>query len=245
LALLADGADAGIANNEGFNASDMLLRENPGRNPPGWDIALEYLIMAQGGKLAANTIPLRLSTTAARASETFKAVLKNEAEVFSLTIGRNVMLGELHGGEDGPYMPLGESSFSVADMDWDEIPEVVLHVGDNIVLHYKEGAVYAYTFGARAMQQLRRDGSFHVSSGAASGQYRRVKEFYITANEEDEEYEVEVLGEYDAGSDYYVIMGEPVPSEEEFERKIAESIGDEFASQYDFTEENIERELTW
>ena len=180
------------------------------------------------------------------ASAALKAVLRNEAELLVVAFegGQYTTLAELHGGEEGPYMSLADSSFSVVDMDRDGIPEVVLHVGDNIVLHYKDGVVLAYVFGSRAMQMLRPDGSFHGSGGAASGVYSRVKEFRT----DQEEYELETLAEYDVmedGKESYVIQGKSVASQEEFEKKLAELFGEDYAEQFDFNEENIEAQLTW
>ena len=198
-----------------------------------------------GGRDTWAIIALETKFSASDSAETLKAVLRNEAELFYVLGGLHMTLGELHGGEEGPYMPLSESSFSVVDMDRDGIPEIVLHVGDNIVLHYKDnGIVYAYVFGARAMQMLRPDGSFHASGGAAGGTYLRVTEFRT----DEEEYETETLAEYDAmedGNESYAVQGKPVSSEEEFTRMLAELLGEDFIEQFDFTEENIERELTW
>ncbi|MDD3335506.1 MAG: hypothetical protein PHI98_08305 [Eubacteriales bacterium] len=71
-------------------------------------------------------------------------------------------------------VPLYYSQFSVLDLNVDGIPEVVLSVGVGedtdygfLILCLREGTVYGYEAVYRAMQDLKSDGSFSFSSGAA------------------------------------------------------------------------------
>ena len=88
-------------------------------------------------------------------------------------------------------MPREYSRFSVVDMDRDGIPEIVINPGACIVLHHEGDTVYAWQFGSRHMQLLRKDGSYYGSSGASAGVYVRVKKF------DGRTFEEEYLGEED------------------------------------------------
>ncbi len=164
------------------------------------------------------------------AAASLKEALINGAPLFSVRHDQYMTLDKLVslGGEEGPYMDAEHISFTVVDMDGDAAPEVVIELGDRIVLHCEDNTVHAYTFGVREMQWIRKDGSYHGSNGAASGAYLRVKKFHGTS------YETETLGEYDEQAGTYTVAGKPV-SKEEFNRMTA---GDN-AGMVKFTRENI------
>ena len=59
--------------------------------------------------------------------------------------------------------------FTVLDMDGDAVPEVVLAIDDYygfVILRYREGKVFGYIVGYRAMHNLKKDGSFWQSGSA-------------------------------------------------------------------------------
>ena|GEM_PF-3103424 len=173
---------------------------------------------------------------ASEAHAALKAALKNEIALFSVNNDRSMKLDELWaiGGDEGPYMPKEHSRFSFVDMDNDSVPEIVINAGACIVLHYEGDTVYAYQFGSRSMQMLRKDGSYYGASGASSGAYIRVKKF------DGKTFEEEYLGEEDETEDEYKIKGVSV-SKAEFDRMIASLIDKSFAEELEFTEENVEK----
>ena len=180
-------------------------------------------------------VSLSSCAAASEAGAALKAALKNETALFSVNHDRSMMLDELWslGGDEGPYMPKEYSRFSVVDMDGYGTPEIVINAGACIVLHYEDGIVYAFQFGSRSMQMLRKDGSYYGASGASSGAYIRISRF------NGKTYLEEYLGEEDESEGEYKIKGKSV-SKEEFDRIIAELIDKNFAEELEFTESNIE-----
>ena len=65
--------------------------------------------------------------------------------------------------------PIITPQFTVLDLDGDAVPEVVLAIDDYygfVILRYREGKVFGYIVGYRAMHSLKKDGSFWQSSSA-------------------------------------------------------------------------------
>ena len=73
-------------------------------------------------------------------------------------------------------VPLRFVAFSVADLDADGSPEMLLKLSDDFgfeLLRYEGGQVYGYPFVARAMEAVTADGEIHGSNGAEDfGWYR-------------------------------------------------------------------------
>jgi hypothetical protein len=88
---------------------------------------------------------------------------------------------------------------AVADIDRDGVPEVLLEHSPGIirVLRFENGVIYGFSFGFRAMSNLKKDGSFDWSNSAfESGRGRQTfsgskTERVILAEEKSEAEEVE------------------------------------------------------
>ena len=73
-----------------------------------------------------------------------------------------------------PYVdyPVEADYFYLVDLDHDGTPELILSVpigatGSSLVLRYEDSIVYSFDFSERAFSDLRKDGTFWTSSGAA------------------------------------------------------------------------------
>ena len=113
----------------------------------------------------------------------YKSVMQNNAAFFSADDNQNMYLDQLADSfaEDAGE-PLAFTKFAVVDLDHDGIPEVILWETVNgvvdygfEVLHYQDGVVYGYSFVYRALMQLKVDGTFSFSSGAADSGFGTVK----------------------------------------------------------------------
>ncbi len=173
------------------------------------------------------------ASAASANDDALKRVLNNETPLFSTAHDRTMTFEELRalGGREGPYWETADCRFAVLDMDRDGESEVVVDMGDRIVLHCEGDVVYAYTFEIREMQQIRKDGSYEGSNGANSGAYLRIKAF------RGKTYEEETLGEYDDGT--YKIAGELVRKDEFNWITLVEKV-----VLLDFSPENIEAALS-
>ncbi|HWS29164.1 MAG TPA: hypothetical protein VN512_03510 [Clostridia bacterium] len=102
----------------------------------------------------------------------YRSVLRNEAEFFSTDAGKNLYLSQLNQAIS-PEVTADVTSFAVIDIGHGGTPAVVLSVNANgngygvEVLSYQDGIVYGYTFSARQFGDLRTDGTFVSSGGAA------------------------------------------------------------------------------
>lgn len=115
------------------------------------------------------------------AMKAYKAVLKGDTEFFNIDAGEYMTIE----GFVQSYFDSGSSSiiggFALVDLDSDGTPEVVL--GDQAngidnygfeVLHYQGETVYGHRFFYRDFQDLKEDGTFSFSSGAANSGFGAV-----------------------------------------------------------------------
>lgn len=102
------------------------------------------------------------------ALEAYSAVLRNEAKFFSINDSKHVSkdkyLKDYFYDSNDEYQP--ELQFSVIDMDGDGVPEVVVEKfhdsgsENGVVLHYEDGTVYCYSYGAGELEDVKKDGSY-------------------------------------------------------------------------------------
>lgn len=129
--------------------------------------------------------------------------------------------------------------FMVVDMDGDEAVEVILEadpMGYMQLLHYEDGEVYSYPTGVRAMKQIRINGIYNASGGAASSYWLRITEL----NKDDYRYKEEVLARVNDG--YYEVGGKETTSEE-FVDYVESILSIEPAENMDFTESMVDRQF--
>jgi len=70
------------------------------------------------------------------------------------------------------------TQFTILDMDGDGNAEVVLQIMPGrflLLFHYDNDKIYGYHFGMRSMGGLKKDGTFHWSSGAAYHGFSKLK----------------------------------------------------------------------
>ena len=109
----------------------------------------------------------------------YRAVLRGEVPVLTNDYGQAYVTGwpALPGGEEITF-----ARFAVADLDGDSKREIILEQvlsGQNyaygfVVLHVENGAIYGYELVYRALENLKTDGTFSASSGAADNGFGRL-----------------------------------------------------------------------
>ena len=109
----------------------------------------------------------------AAAWEAYGLVLKNEAEFFSTDHEKALYFEDFLVDQELYGTDFEATQFSVLDMDGDGQDEIVLKLstsgGDGFyeILRYDNGTVYGYFMVFRGMSELKEDGTFSFSSGAA------------------------------------------------------------------------------
>ncbi len=124
----------------------------------------------------------------AEAARALREVLEGEREFRESQYSGELirMLDMEHIGETltpGGSAWMGATDFALVDMDGDGAQEAVVRVCGGtdrdsemgfVVLRWREGEVYGYLFHARAMEELKEDGTFLVSDGASDRSYSRI-----------------------------------------------------------------------
>lgn len=182
------------------------------------------------------------------ALEAYKAVLQGKAEFFSTDNQKELYLNDFLTNQEIYETIFEPTQFAVLDMDGDEVPEVVLglSIGNEPqfyeVLHTMNDTVYGYLFPIRGLQGLKADGTFGYSSGAADTGFGKLKF-------ESDTFQTYTLGYSESSQDdagltvSYFVNNEPV-TKEAFDSFANEQSGKEDAVWHEFTEENIEAELS-
>lgn len=177
--------------------------------------------------------------------DTYKAVLQNEAEFYSIDNKKNVTLHDFLTDNDPTF---NVKRFTVLDMDGDSLPEIVLElsVGDNPyffeVLHATDGAVAGYMLPYRGMEELKADGTIRFSSGAADNGWG-------TLRFDQNAYTIDVLGQSESSQDdagmtvSYFINTEQV-AKEAYDSFSDEQFAKDNAVWHAFSQENIDAELS-
>jgi len=109
----------------------------------------------------------------------YKEILQDEAAFFSTDAQKDIKFSQLSQAVSSDNsVAANVSQFTVLDLDGDESMELVLRLtvnGDEYygfeILHYQDGVVYGYTRWYRALRDLKADGSFSFSGGAADTGY--------------------------------------------------------------------------
>lgn len=104
----------------------------------------------------------------------YQSVLQGEREFYHVASGEYLDMAHLKDTITPDDLPLTVEQYTVVDLDWDGVGEVFLSLSlaDNhkaafAILHYQAGEVYGYTLVPRAFSDLKADGTFAFSSGAA------------------------------------------------------------------------------
>lgn len=193
-----------------------------------------------------NTKPQMLSDNSVL--DAYKAVLQNKTEFFSTDNKKKIYLNDFLTNEEIYGTVFKVTHFTVLDMDGDKVPEVVLElsVGNQPefyeVLHYMNDTVYGYLIVYRGLEGLKADGTFSYSSGAADNGFGKLKF-------ESDAYKVDILGYSKSNQSdtnliiSYFINNKPV-TKESYDSFMNEQLGKKDAVWYDFSQKNIETELS-
>lgn len=132
-----------------------------------------------GGSPTPDAVPTSsASPAAASAPSAYAPVLLGNAEFYSTDLKKNLNMGQLvQVVTTDSSVTISVPKFAVLDLDNDGAPEVVLWIntggpdsGDCFgfeILKIQDGAVCGYTLWYRAFEELKADGTFSFSSGAA------------------------------------------------------------------------------
>jgi len=182
---------------------------------------------------------------------TYKSVLQNKTQFFSTDAKKNLNISQLNQAvSDDDSVKVKAIKLAIADLENDEIPEVILWLDVNTneyygfeVLRYRDGVVYGYTLPYKSFMDLKDDGTFSFSSGTADSGFGKVK---FTENG----YSIDKIT-YSESSDnsgnnqitsYFV--NNQSASEEDFLSAINKKSDKTAVTWYDFTDENIEKLLS-
>ena len=107
------------------------------------------------------------------AIEAYRAILQENAPFVDTLDGEYFDITRLK-EMTAPYVdyPVEADSFSLVDLDHDGTPELILAVpigADtfSLILRYEDSIVYSFSFPGRAFNDLRKNGNFWASGGAA------------------------------------------------------------------------------
>jgi|AGTN01.2.fsa_nt_gi Antirepressor regulating drug resistance, predicted signal transduction N-terminal membrane component len=180
--------------------------------------------------------------------EAYHAVLQNQAEFFSTDNQKNLYLNDFLTNKEIYETIFSVTHFTVLDLDGDQAPEVVLElsVGGNPqfyeVLHDMNDTIYGYLIVYRGLTELKADGTFLFSSGAAdngAGKLKFESDAYMT---DPLAYSQSSQGDTTLTITYF-INNEQV-TKEAFDSFVNEQSGKKDAVWYEFSQQNIETELS-
>ena len=181
----------------------------------------------------------------------YQSVLQNKAQFFSTDANKNLNINQLNQAvSDDSSVTAKATKLAIVDLENDGTPEAILWLAVNNndyygfeVLRYQGGVVYGYTLWYRAFMDLKADGTFSFSSGAADYGFGKVK---FTGNA----YSVDKISYCESGYDsnnnqsvsYFVEHGSA--TEGDFLSAINKQSEKAAATWYDFTDDNLETILS-
>lgn len=176
----------------------------------------------------------------------FQSVLQGRTSFFSTDANQNLSIQELGqaAGIDSS-IAVEPFKFAVIDLDGDDVQEIVLwlQAGENDsfgfeILRQQGGQIYGYALVYRAFMDLKKDGTFSFSSGAADSGFGSIS---FT----DKSYKIHEIARsesaYDANDELtvsYFVNGQAA-TEAEFMSAVEKQAGKESILWYDFNDENI------
>lgn len=177
----------------------------------------------------------------------FGAVLTGSEPFYSTDISQNLTINELgRVVSDDSGITVKVLKFTSADLDGNGVPEAVLWLqvnendayGFEVLRRQQNGQIYGYTLPYRSFMDLKTDGTFSFSSGAADSGFGSVSlsDKAYTINETTYSQSA-----YDSNNELtvsYFVNGQAA-SEAEYLAAIEKQNRKESAPWYDFTDENI------
>jgi hypothetical protein len=181
------------------------------------------------------------------AIEAYKIVLQKEGDFFSTEDNKKILLND-YLKEYLPEEQIELTHFTIIDMDDDNTPEVVLELSVDgypesyEILHYSNEQVYGYHFVYRGLEQLKTDGTFWASNGAADNECDKL-------DFQNSEYETITLAYSESSQDRkgmtisYYVNNQPV-TKESFDSFIQKQDAKDNVVWYELSKSNIEKELS-
>lgn len=183
--------------------------------------------------------------------ETYKAVLQGNTEFFSTDANNNLNISQLNQAvSDDSNVTAIATKFAIVDLDNDGTSEVILWLTVNnddyygcTVLRYQNGVIYGYTLWYRSIMDLKANGTFSFSSGAADSGFGTVT---FTENTYTINKITYIESSYDSNNNMRVsyFVNRESATEDEFLSAVNRQGEETDASWYDFTDENIEIKLS-
>jgi len=186
------------------------------------------------------------SSGTASIAEAYKAVLQGNAEFFSVDANKNLSINQLNQAvSDDSSVTATATKFAIVDLDNDGTPEVVLWLNVNSdnyygfeVLRYQDGIIYGYTLWYRSFMDLKENGTFSFSSGAADSGFGKINFSGNSCSIDEITYSE---SSYDSNNNMSVsyFVDHESATEEEFLSAIDRQSEAAAATWYDFTNDNI------
>ncbi|MGI6668952.1 MAG: hypothetical protein ACOX4M_05905 [Acetivibrionales bacterium] len=176
----------------------------------------------------------------------YYSVLQNKAPFFSIDAKKDINIAQLNlAVSSDSSVKAKVTKFAIVDLEKDDVPEVVLWLAVNgnddfgfEVLRYHDGVVYGYTLPYRSFMDLKDDGTFSFSGGAADYGFGTVK---FT----EKGYAIDKISYSESGYDSsnnqiisYFVNRESA-AKEDFLSAINKQSKKPAATWYDFTDDNI------
>lgn len=191
-----------------------------------------------------NTVTNKSSNNSAL--EAYKDVLYSKIEFFSTDNKKKIYLNDFLNNKEIYETIFKSTRFTVLNMDDDKVVVLELSIGDEPefyeVFHYTNGTVYGYLTVYRGLEELKVDGTFLYSSGAADNGVGKL-------NFNEEVLETDILG-YSSSSQgndnliiSYFIHNKPT-TKESYDSFLSKQLEKNDIEWYDFTQENIETVLS-
>lgn len=181
----------------------------------------------------------------------YQSVLQNKTEFFSTDTKKNLYVDQLNKAvSDDSSVTAKVIKFAIVDLEKDETPEVILwlEVNNNDsygfeILRYQDGTVYGYTIWYRAFMDLKADGTFSFSSGAADNGFGTVK---FTENGYTMDKISYSESSYDSNNNQIIsyFVNQESANEDDFRSSINKQSEKTGATWYEFTNDNIESTLS-
>ena len=151
----------------------LVSCENDADKPPVHDPVVETTppVDKNAPDISPSPSSESVKTESAMGMEVFSSILSGSGEFISAESGKLITIGRIKEEvttEEGVDVTV--PTFAVVDLDGDGVEELVLTLMTNgndrygnEILHYRAGNVYGYTLWARAMYDLKTDGTYSVS----------------------------------------------------------------------------------
>jgi len=130
------------------------------------------------GKPTSPPAPPAPPSSGTAALDAYKSVMQNTVAFVNTNTNQSMYFSELTNMLSNSA--IGIPYFAVVDLDGNTIPEIILLKSTNgteygvEILRYQDGTVYGYELSQRAFMQLKADGTFSYSNGAADNGFGRM-----------------------------------------------------------------------